>query len=89
MSPIDRAIQALVENIATQIQGSGGDVRADEGGWLQVCGEFQPEIVARAVIKALREPSDAMVRAALSPTVVGPPHMWRVMIDAALGEVGI
>lgn len=56
-----------------------------------VAGEMDIEAVARAVISAIREPSDRMLEAAAGIDVggrveSGGTEYWQAMIDAALAE---
>jgi hypothetical protein len=45
------------------------------------------EVIARAAIKALRQPNDAMIEAGVD-AAPNPRDIWDAMIDAALAEVG-
>ena len=61
MTPIERACIAVIDNLREQ-----GDLMADCGDpeWAQVDGAFRVEPVVRAVLAAMRVPSEAMKRAA-------------------------
>ena len=97
MTPIERACIAVIDNLSEQ-----GGLIADCGDpeWAQVDGAFRVEPVVRAVLAAVREPSEAMHKAAEDPkhsmwwfreAAAGDPEMhregaWHRMIDAALQE---
>lgn len=66
-----------------------------EGGWPgEVDGEFDLEVLARAAIAAMREPTEAMEQAVTEwardgcgcPCCYTAAVVWPVMIDTALGE---
>jgi len=97
MTPIERACIAVIDSLREQ-----GDLMADCGDpeWAQVDGAFRVEPVVRAVLKAIREPSEAMHKAAddrahsmwwFRDAAAGDPERqmegaWHRMIDAALQE---
>lgn len=74
-SMVDRVARAMGEKIAPALQPGGEPVRVKD--------------VARAVIEAMREPTEAMIDAsnANDNIVYGSGEMtWRTMIDAALKD---
>lgn len=79
MTPLERAARALYQRLGTEIadpENLGEDER-----W--------PEFVddARAVLQAIREPSDAMLDAAgKADPLECRSGEWRAMIDAAMEE---
>lgn len=95
MTTIERACIAIIENLREQ-----GDLMPHCGDpeWAQVDGAFRIEPVVRAVLLAIREPSEVMEEAALGDDLDihwgylgdgrpgGPKDVWQVMIDAALAE---
>lgn len=85
MTPIERACIAVIDNLREQ-----GDLMADCGDpeWAQVDGAFRVEPVVRAVLKAIREPNEAMIEVdALRPDgSFFAEDYWKAMIDTALQE---
>ncbi|USA40214.1 hypothetical protein NCF86_03395 [Pelagerythrobacter marinus] len=94
MTPIiERACVAIIEALRKQ-----GDLCDDcgEPEYAQVEGSFEVEPVARAVLQAIRVPTEAMVEIAANQGVWDddmniPPsqaaeEVWQAMIDAALKE---
>lgn len=85
MTPLERAARAVREQIAFEQDEDDGDRFMVEGGLRGH--EFFNEI-ARALIEAIREPSEAMIKAAWSEASEGgdPPEIYAAMIDALLKE---
>lgn len=85
MTPIERAGVAIIDALREQ-----GDLMKDCGDpvWAQVDGAFRVEPLVRAVLRAIREPSDAMVKAVPDDrnAPIYPEDIWQAMIDAALGD---
>jgi len=86
MTPIDRACFTIIEALRAH-----GDLCDDcgEPEYAQVEGSFEVEPVARAVLKAIREPSAQMVEAGALGANCGAdeiPAIWQDMIDVALDE---
>jgi hypothetical protein len=85
VTPLERAAEALVADLQRQAETSGCTVASD-GPYAQVDGSFQVEPLILAVLTAIREPSEAMDRAAAEceSSYVG--DVFTAMIDAALAE---
>lgn len=49
-------------------------------------GGFRVPDVARAVIEAMREPTEAMLKAGERGAAYGPRYMWQTMVDEELGR---
>lgn len=85
MTPIELASAAIIEALREQ-----GDLMDDCGApeWAQVDGAFRVEPLVRAVLKAVREPSAAMVEAVPDDrnAPIYPEDIWQAMIDAALEQ---
>lgn len=91
---IERAARALSENLAAQAE-KLGFVSSDAGRYPVLDGCFDMDEATRAVLRAIREPSEAMVRTGGSQCN-NPDDFecdgdqavatWQAMIDAALGE---
>lgn len=83
---IERAARALSENLAAQAE-KLGFVSSDAGRYPVPDGCFDMDEATRAVLRAIREPSEAMARvgAYVADTGAALPA-WQAMIDAALGE---
>jgi hypothetical protein len=91
MTPLELASAAIIEALREQ-----GDLMDDCGApeWAQVDGAFRVEPLARAVLAAIREPSEAMIDAARNAKFPvyrdGKDHStvprWQAMVDAALAE---
>jgi len=63
-SIIDRAARAIQQEIVNACGTTGGSCNGTPEGLLATNATFDPKLVARAVLVAIREPSDGMVRAA-------------------------
>ena len=98
MSLIERAAQSLTQEITAACAQTGGSCNGTPDGMLAVNATFDPRAVARAVLRALREPAPEMIEAAMahwgssaetSPvTAKARGEIFTVMIDAALTEGG-
>ena len=83
MTPLERAIAAL--NNTARVQ----DVSGDQMGVLGASPMYvvtNPEEVARAILAAVRNPSEVMCEAASLVTDSSARETWRDMIDAMLEE---
>lgn len=85
MTPLERARVAVVEET--------GAYRTDDGMWMReggCAGDGYFDDIVRAVLTAIREPSEAMVDAAEGNEAINPrattAHIYRAMIDAMLEE---
>lgn len=85
MTPLDRAI-AIINNTARIENIAGDQLGVAEPEPLYVV--TNPAEVARAVLEAIREPSEAMVEAIPDDrnTPIYAEDIWQAMIDAALAE---
>lgn len=81
---IERAAQAIREELSSD----GVFFTRDDGVGPYECyeGALDTESVARTVLLAMRDPSDAMLTAAagLTEGEGGPKETWQAMIDAAM-----
>lgn len=85
MTPLERAARAAQE--------ADGAYRHESGQWMKeggLVGDSHWQDIARAVLSAIREPSEGMVDRAfdLPPAIEGvdPKAAFTAMIDAALSE---
>jgi len=93
MTPIARAVAALIGDLHRQEEASGC-VAEDNGSLAQVDGSFKVEPLVRAVILAMREPSAIMSEAGgLQPGLEGhhvtpqiATWIWERMVDVLLAE---
>jgi hypothetical protein len=94
VTPIEHAIAAIVADLQRQAASSGCTVETD-GCFVQVDGSFEVEPLVRAVLTAIREPSEEMMEdgstAMLEDVRINLPNndvriMWQTMIDTALAE---
>lgn len=93
MTPVDRAVAALIADLHRQEEKSGC-VADDNGSLAQVDGSFAIEPLVRAVLAAIREPSDGMTTAGGMQTGLDGHHLtpqiaswtWERMVDALLAE---
>lgn len=96
-SMIERVADAIAHEIASELGGSvpGPGWAAHEA--LAIDGEITPFRIARAVLTAMREPTEAMTTAAWDfdkamttkhqePFSALPDEYWAAMIDAALED---
>ncbi len=81
----------MVKRVALVLCKSDGDCRcASSGGTSSICHVAEFNDAARAAIKAMREPTEAMLRADMhlggydGLFEAEPDEIWRAMIDAAL-----
>lgn len=65
---VERAAQALQQAITDACSHSGGSCAGAPDGRLAVNAAFDPKAVIRAVLAALREPTEAMIRATVTQT---------------------
>lgn len=97
MTPLERAARAIADELARQEPQHGGTyfVDSDNLDATVIDGTFDLSGVARAVLEAIREPSEGMVvegeRAAWDdansmPAPRAIPAAWTSVIDAALAE---
>jgi len=89
MTPLERAATAVREADGTYPNGDGKWMA--EGG---IVGDDHWLSIARAVLEAIREPSEVMAKAGTdtlpafeAPLQADASDCWQAMIDAALGEV--
>lgn len=87
MSPIDNAVAAVIAALHHQGEITGNTAQ-DDGRLVQVDGSFAVEPLVRAILKAIREPSEAMLEVdALRPDgSFFAEDYWKTMIDVALQE---
>lgn len=100
-SIIERAANAVANELLRQEPAKGGTffVDAEDLSSARVDGDFDLRHVARAILQAIREPSDAMIDAAegtrehvaitgdiFTEDLGEPAEVWQAMIDAALVE---
>lgn len=100
MSMVERVAEAMCDDFLRVVFGEMGwdgnpppnaeDLERDwrEGEWREQKDMWMR--AARAAIEAMREPTDAMVDAAMDRDLLGydapPSSVWQAMIDAALNE---
>lgn len=99
MSPIDLAVAAAIAELHRQAEISGCTTE-DNGSSAQVDGSFEVEPLVRAVIAAIREPSQPLIEAGMGvgidpgpysePLMAAAPQeieqIWATMIDVLLSE---
>lgn len=92
MTLIERAYLALSANLKRQA-GTKGFASSDDGRYPVLDGCFDMQDAARAVLEAIREPSEAMVKAGKdalpafeAPLQADASDCWQAMIDAAIFE---
>lgn len=88
MTPLARAEKALADELLREEPQKGGTYFVDTGNRRAavIDGTFDLQALARAVLTAIREPSEGMVSMGLKPGnyVRGCAAMYTAMIDAAL-----
>lgn len=93
---IERCSRALQQAITDACARGGGSCNGTPEGLLSVNANFQPQEVVRAIIAAMREPTQAMLDATIpryqehnrgdDPYASEMADYWTTMIDAALGD---
>lgn len=98
MTPIERAAQALADAFAEQEPEHGGTyfLGSDNLRAVEIDGTFDFQKISRAVLQAIREPSEAMVGPATGYMIIAiheyqadridAQRIWKTMIDAAIAE---
>lgn len=95
MTPLERVTRALAANLEEQAK-KLGSVASDAGRYPVLDGCFDMQEAARAVLTAIREPSEAILNAMRDTVPVegmewdyvysDAVEHWQAMIDAALAE---
>lgn len=86
----DPVLESAAQAIRDELSSDGVFFTRDDGVGPYECyeGALDTTALARTVLQAIRDPSDAMLTAAagLTEGEGGPTEMWQTMIDAALAD---